>query len=273
MFLLKSISYLRMLTAIVLVLAPALGKSVEVTLPFAAMEQHASTYYVSPLGQGDRDGSSESNALDLAGLAQFIRELRTSTRLVMVAGVYDLPITLDLRAPAGDHLLVLEGLEGAVIKGNFNFSNETGTGSGLRLRTGNIIVRGLDFQNVGFCIKADKNSTINQVLIENIDASDVHGCILVDRDVLQPVTRWIVRNSRIKGYYRAGIRLSGVKSQDFLLDNLQIDGAHTQAVSDCYKGGIQLLRGVSNVHIRNSSVSNNIGSCGEEYQQGDGIEA
>src|SRR5690606_30119149 len=126
---------------------------------------------------------------------------------------------------------------------------------------------------VGFCIKADKNSTINQVLIENIDASDVHGCILVDRDVLQPVTRWIVRNSRIKGYYRAGIRLSGVKSQDFLLDNLQIDGAHTQATSDCYKGGIQLLRGVSNVHIRNSSVSNNIGSCGEEYQQGDGIEA
>ena len=136
----------------------------------------------------------------------------------VIASIEVLPTRLRLREPfavaygthdTADTVLVLEGRDGALIKGNFDFATNTGTGSGLRLRTGNLILRGLSFQNTGFCVKSEKASVVNQVLIENLTAKNVHTCILVDRDSTQPVTRWIVRDSSIQGYYRAAIRLAG----------------------------------------------------------------
>lgn len=261
------------LAGIVLLLASATAVRAELTLPLDDMAKSARLYYMSPTGLGNKDGSSEDNAFAWPQLASIASDFAVASRIVLLPGVYDLTSTIDLRSPTADTVLVLEGRDGALIKGNFDFATNTGTGSGLRLRTGNLILRGLSFQNTGFCVKSEKASVVNQVLIENLTAKNVHTCILVDRDSTQPVTRWIVRDSRIQGYYRAAIRLAGAQSSDFLLDKLQIDGAHDQAKSDCFKSGIQLYAGVNQVHIRDSSVSNNIGSCGEAYQQGDGIEA
>lgn len=261
------------LSAAILMLCTSSLHAEELTLPLADLEAKATTYFVSPAGQGQKDGSSESNALSFENIKEFIRELKASAKLVLLPGTYNLTQAWQLRSPSANDVLVVEGRDNAVIRGSFNFENETGTGSGIRLHSGNIIVRGLDFEDVGFCVKPNKASHVNQVLIENIDARNVHSCVLIDRDGLLPVTRWIVRDSRIKGYYRVGVRLAGHNSSDFLLDGLHIDGAHDRGKSECFKGGIQLLAGVSNVHIRNTTIENNIGTCGEGYQQGDGIEA
>jgi len=241
-------------------------------LPMTELESKATVYFISPAGQGALDGSTEGNALPFARFQPFISELKASAKLILLPGTYELADTVTLKAPT-DQILVLEGRENAVLHGSFKFNTAAGTSSGLRLQSSNIIVRGLHFQNTGFCVKANKSSVVRQVLIENIDAANVHSCIVVDRDTQQPVTQWIIRNSRIKGYYRSGIRLAGAESHDFLIDNVQIDGAHTEGKSDCFKSGIQLLAGVSNVDIRNTTIENTIGSCGEDYQQGDGIEA
>lgn len=243
------------------------------TLSLSDREKDIPVYYASPTGTGDQNGSSEHHALPVNRLQPFVRDLTHSARIVLLPGRYALASTLDLTAGSGDRVLVIEGRQGAVLTGYFDATTLSGVSSGLRLRSGNIIVRGLRFEKSGFCIKADKNVTIDQVLIENITAEDVHTCIMVDRDVVHPVTRWIVRDARINGYYRNGIRLAGTQTRDILIENTHIDGVGSQPKSDCHKSGIQLLAGVSDVHIRNSSVKNNVGDCGDGYQQGDGIEA
>lgn len=243
------------------------------SLPFTAMEQGITTYFVAPQGSGDMSGKDEQNALRLHRLEPFIRDLKISARIVLLPGQYDLTSTLDLVSDEPNQLVVLEGRPGAVIHGNFNPQTESGLESGLRLLSGNVIVRNLHFKQTAFCIKAYKNATVEQVLIENIMADNTHTCISVDRDVRRPVTRWIIRNLTINGYFRSGIRLAGSLSEQFLVENTEIDGARQQSRSDCHKGGIQLLAGVRNVHVRNTVIKNNIGECGEGYQQGDGIEA
>ncbi len=230
-------------------------------------------YFVSPFGGGLKNGVDPENALALAQLSNVMRSLTESTKLKFLPGQFQLNGTLDLRAPVGDKVLVVEGAEGAIIRGTFNPETLSGTASGMRLKTGNIVVRGLMFDHVGFCVKSEKYSTISQVLIENIVANNVHSCVLVDRDMEEPVTDWVVRNSRINGYYRVGVRLAGMQSRGFLLDKLIIDGENDFGVSECYKAGVQLLGGVHDVHLRDSKIVNTIGTCGEDYQQGDGIEA
>lgn len=251
----------------------AVGRAAEVEWPYAAMEASAKTYFLAPEGRGNADGSSETNAMGFAALQELVYDARQSTKVKFLQGVYPLAVTLIVRAPSSSTLFILEGSEGAVIRGNFDFATESGMASGIRLSSGNVVVRGLGFERTGFCVKTYKYATVDNVLIEKINAVDVHSCVVIDRDSTRPVTRVIVRDSNIKGYYRVGVRLAGNQSSDFLLDHLQIDGAHNQAKSDCFKGGIQLLAGVKRVHIRNSVIENNIGSCGENYQQGDGIEA
>lgn len=243
------------------------------TLALSDREKDIPVFYASPTGTGDQNGSSEHHALPVNRLQPFVRDLTHSARIVLLPGRYALASTLDLTAGSADRVLVIEGRENAVLAGYFDAATLSGASSGLRLRSGNIIIRGLRFEKTGFCIKADKNVTIDKVLIENIAAEDVHTCILVDRDVEHPVTRWIVRDASINGYYRSGIRLAGAQTRDILIENARIDGVGSQAKSDCHKSGIQLLAGVSDVHIRNSSVKNNVGDCGDGYQQGDGIEA
>lgn len=245
----------------------------ELTLPLEPLEAKATTYYVSVTGAGTQDGSSEANALPYSRMQPFIRDQKASAKIIMLPGEYITPDAMILVSPTVNDVLVIEGRSGAVIRGDFTFTGEGSADSGLRLHSGNIIVRGLDFKNVGFCVKANKSSVVSQVLIENIRAFDVHSCILVDRDSQQPVTRWIVRNSQIKGYYRAGLRLAGSKSRDFLVDHLDIDGNNTASKSECFKSGIQIFNTINNITIRNTSIANNVGTCGEEdYQQGDGIE-
>lgn len=258
--------------AILSVMASA-ARAADFELPFAGMEAAATPYYFSPAGQGKRDGSSESDAMAFTQLQLLIYNLRGSSKLILLPGVYPLNATIDLRTPDANSLLVLEGRENAVIQGSFDFATETGTASGIRLRSGNIVVRRLTFQHTGFCVKAEKNSIVNQVLVENITAKNVHSCIVVDRDVVMPVTRWIIRDSNILGYYRVGIRLAGNQSRDFMLERLHINGETVYAKNDCFKGGIQLLAGVGRVQVRDSVIENNVGSCGSNFQQGDGIEA
>lgn len=243
------------------------------TLPLSSMEKGIKVYYASPLGAGSQSGSDEANALPLSKIQLFVSNLDHSARIVMLAGLYPLTSTLDLVADNPNQILVLEGRENTILQGSFDPLTLAGVSSGLRLRSGNIIIRRLHFQKAGFCVKAEKSSTIDQVLVENITAEDVHSCILVDRDVERPVTRWIIRNAHIKGYYRTAIRLAGAQSSNMLIDGAQIDGIGQLEKSECYKSGIQLLASVSDIHIRNTTVKNNIGSCGESYQQGDGIEA
>lgn len=243
------------------------------TLPFAEHEPDLPIYYISPLGGGNDDGSSPVNSLPLRRLAPFLQDLDHSAKIILTPGIYDLTSTLDLRAASPSSVLIVDGLNDATIIGNFDFRTLKGSESGLRLMTGNIIVRGVRFRYTGFCIKADKYAAIDQVLLEDIEATNVRNCILAGRSVQKSVSRWIIRNVTIQGYYQVGIRLSGHNSQDFLLSQLDIDGAQPIGHSNCYKAGIQLLRGVKNVTIRDSQIKNTIGNCNDQYQQGDGIEA
>lgn len=231
----------------------------------------AKTIYFSPSGAGDRSGRNEANALAFSSVQDRLSSLSSSTVFSFVPGVYKLTSGLRLSAPSGG-VLHLRGGEGVVFRGDFNYSSPDSSSAGLRLRSGNVIVEDIRFENTRHCVLAENNAAIRNVYIKNITAKDVHSCINIDRGLSGPIENWTIGGLKVDGYYRVGVRLGGPNARGFNLYGLDLNGANSANVNYCWKGGIQLYEGVSTVRVANARIVNNIGNC-SDYQQGDGIEA
>lgn len=235
-------------------------------------ERTASVVYVTPTGTGTQTGESDINSISFTTFWTHMPARTTSTRYRFLAGTYSITSSRDIRAPNGG-ILSLDAAPGVQILGNLTFSPVSGQSNGFRLRTGNIIIRGFTFEMIGTCARTESTSTVQNVIIENITANNTHSCILVDRGMTMPIGNWVIRNVNINGYNRVGVRLASVQSSGFLIEDTVIDGAQSQGPSDCFKGGIQILTGASNITVRHTEVRNNIGTCAVgAYEQGDGIE-
>ncbi len=231
----------------------------------------AETVYVSPTGAGDRSGRNEANAMAFSTARDRMSSLSSSTVFAFVPGVYSLTSGTALRAPSSG-VLHLRGGDGVVFRGDFSYSRPESSSAGLRLRSGNVIVEGIRFENTRNCVRAENNATLRNVYIKDVTAKDVHSCINIDRGLSGPIENWTVSGLEVDGYYRVGVRLGGPNARGFNLSGLQLNGANSAGVDYCWKGGIQLYEGVSNVRLANARIVNNIGDC-TDYQQGDGIEA
>lgn len=172
----------------------------------------------------------------------------------------------------GNNPLYLYAEDGAQFVGNFDFRSAKAYSSGFKLYRGDITFSGFNFENVGYCVYVNQSSMVSNVHISKLKASNVHSCIVIDRDVQGPVKNWRIDDAIIKGYYRVAIRISGNLSSNFKINNVIADGSHPYSANHCFKGGIQIYRGAHNISINSANIKNNIGNCNGTYQQGDGVE-
>lgn len=195
---------------------------------------------------------------------------RLSGTYVFHKGTYDLSSTVTLDS-AGQSL-TLQAEPGSLFKGSYDYTQNQYVSGGFALKSSNITFENFTFANTGGCIRSAKHATTHNITINNLQATDTHSCLLIDRYSQVSAHNWTLENITIKRYHRVAMRLAGTDTRDIRLHNFHFDGAGAGS-SHCFKGGIQLLEGVNHIAISSGRIDNNIGQCGERYQQGDGIEA
>ncbi|WP_111977431.1 hypothetical protein [Algibacillus agarilyticus] len=195
---------------------------------------------------------------------------KLSGKYLLTKGNYTVDKPINIR---GKTKVEINGEDGLILTGSFDFSKPNKVLKTFVLHRGNIKLQNLNFSNVGSCISVAKNSNVNHVIIYNLKAQNVHSCIVVDRNLNSFAYDWDIRKVKVVGYYRVAIRISGKNTHNFMLSDLHINGDHDFANNHCFKGGIQIYNSAYNIKVSHAHIENNIGNCEKSYQQGDGIEA
>lgn len=205
--------------------------------------------------------------------------------------------------------VVLEALSGAYLRGQYDFLGEARSRSGIFLYRGNLVLRNFRAENLGYLVSASPSHQVNNVLIEGVVQKNSFRGVFMDR-YRGRATNWYIRNSKFLAYYEFAIRVGSPYGENFAFENLYIDGgghgrhrvstivcsadsgslaagscksASSSTVrrvtfrileesNECFKGGIQMYKGVKNVSIRKAVIKNVLG-CVRTYRQGDAIEA
>ncbi len=145
-----------------------------------------------------------------------------------------------------------------------------GTGHGLVLGHSNIDISNISFRDIRNCVTVKKQSYVSNISITGITANNVHDCILIDRSIDSTVKNWLISDLKVTNYYRSAVRIAGAGTKRIILSNFSLDGGKSKGY--CWKGGIQIYERASHINIFDGRIVNNIGSCGSNYPQGDGIE-
>jgi|GEM_PF-1930595 len=176
-------------------------------------------------------------------------------------GIYQLDETLTI---SNDYIsLVAHGHVEVRGKGRHSFP-------GMKLAASNVVVEGFSFSDLRHCISNEENVPVNDIVIRGLSAKNVKDCILVQSDKSSSSNRWLISGFEINDYYRAGVRIKGRGVKNIKLESGIINGWSDS--SYCWKGGVQVYQGASNIRINELVIVNNIGECHDRYQQGDGIE-
>ena len=238
-----------------------------------SLSDDAKIYYVSPRGAGNGSGISPVDALPASELQNLLRGARGDVAIRFLGGRYRLQKTLVIPDRGPEAVTVLEG-EGQNTEfiGDFNYGPGTEGHALFRLAASNVAIRNMQIRNMRTCVAAASRVPLQNVLLERIWARDVHDCIMVYKNPPRFVANWLIREIDVRGYYRVGIRLAGANTKGVVISNVYLDGANGADRHYCFKGGIQLLKGVRDVRVEDAVIKNNVGDC-EGYQQGDGIEA
>lgn len=178
---------------------------------------------------------------------------------VLSPGVYQLNKPLQLNSPdvrlIGNGEVTFEGADNI---------------QGFILGHGNIDIENISFRDIRNCVTVKKRSHVSNINIRDVVANNVHDCILIDRSIDSTVKNWIISDLKVTNYYRSAVRIAGAGTKRIVLSNFSLDGGKSKGY--CWKGGIQIYERASHINIFDGQIVNNIGSCGSNYPQGDGIE-
>lgn len=184
-------------------------------------------------------------------------------------GIYQIAEPIYIK---GEDKVVLVANKYSVFKGDYQ--GEGGSLSdGFVLTRGNIELYNFSFQNMSYCLRVNKNTVVNDVVIDNLSANNVHSCIVIDRYNNLVANDWDIKNTTIENYYRVALRIAGTNTSNINVDNFYFDGLRENNLeSYCYKGGVQIYESAHDLTFTSGVIKNNVGGCGDKYPQGDGIE-
>ena len=228
--------------------------------------------FVSPEGRGWGSGESERDALPFDRLQRALEMDRGGLTVKLGAGVYDLdrPLVIPDRGEVWTRFLG-SGAE-TVLRGSYWPGDEARGFAALQVQTNRVEIVEMSFQGLGACVATRPTIPSRQIRLRHLRARDVHSCIVVGRRQEAEVQDWWIDDLEVQGYYQSAIRLSGPATRNIRVTSTRLDGENSAGLNDCFMGGIQLLRGVSNIRIEDVEIRNNVGDCGDRYQQGEGIE-
>lgn len=232
----------------------------------------AAEVFASPSGSGGRSGRSAADSVPLEDALRLAATAARPLRIVMAAGSYDLSGMGTVQLREGSGPLVIEGAGDATRLVGDHRPGSRGGAAVFTLARSNVTFRNFSVSRVLRLIDVPNGATAGQITISHVAIADVRDGIVIDRDKQLVARGWRIEDVRIDRHERVGIRLAGTRTGQIAIRRTKIDGGGASAPSDCFKGGIQLLQGVSDVTIENVEVRGNIGCEKAHYQQGDGIE-
>ena len=233
----------------------------------------AAVVHASPDGAGARNGQRPADAMPIARALPLVAAGGRAMRLVLAPGTYDVGAMGSQRLQGrGGGALVIEGAgEKTVLVGSYEPGSKPRTALLVMARS-DVTLRNFAVRNVSGLIDVPNGGTAERIVVSGIAMTDVHDGIVIDRGKTLVASDWRIDKVRITNHYRVGIRLAGTRTSRIVISDSLIDGGGERGPNDCFKGGIQLLEGVSDVTIQRVQVSNNVGCAEQHYQQGDGIE-
>ncbi len=231
----------------------------------------AAVVHASPDGAGERNGQLPSDAMPIARALPLVAAGGRAIRLVLAPGTYYIGAMGSQRLQ-GRRALVIEGAgEKTVLVGSYEPGSKPGKALLVMARS-DVTLRNFAVRNVSGLIDVPNAGTAERIVVNGIAMTDVHDGIVIDRGKTLVASDWRIDKVRITNHYRVGIRLAGTGTSRIVIGDSLIDGGGERGPNDCFKGGIQLLEGVTDVTIERVQVSNNVGCAEQHYQQGDGIE-
>ena len=227
--------------------------------------------YVSMEGSGKQNGQSQGDSLPFGRLQELLNSLRHDLIVRFSSGEFRLERPLVIFTSDFRTRFVGDG-NGTVLKGSYHPGQEGRGYPAFVLMGDQITIENISFESLGSCVKTLPYFSSRHVRLLRLRASEMYSCMVVDRSQQAPVADWRIEDLEVLGYYRSAIRFSGENTRDILISSVVLDGFNEANRNFCFKGGIQLFKGVSNIRIENSVIRNNIGDCEGRYQQGEGVE-
>jgi hypothetical protein len=258
---------------LMLAIAAVLAALVTVSSRAEAEPAPVAVIHASPDGAGARNGQRPADAMPIARAFPLVAAGTRAMRLVLAPGTYDIGAMASQRLQGrGGGALVIEGAgEKTVLVGSYEPGSKPRTPLLVMARS-DVTLRNFAVRNVSGLIDVPNGGTAERIVVSGIAMTDVHDGIVIDRGKTLVANDWLIDKVRITNHYRVGIRLAGTGTSRIVIRDSLIDGGGESGPNDCFKGGIQMLEGVSDVTIERVQVSNNVGCANQHYQQGDGIE-
>lgn len=223
--------------------------------------------YVSPIGLTNSPGLSVERPTSLQRASIIIRKQRTDIVIKLLSGTYSLKEPLKLLPVASNAELAVEG-EGLV---RFEAAG-TRTFPAFEIGRSKVRISNLSASGFSSFVDTMEERQISNLAIERVDLSDMAIAINLTTKNGGAVVGAQIVQAKISRFTRAAVRLSGTTVSNILIANTHIDGSGIDmSEADCYRGGIQIYRGASNIRIEEASILNTASFCGK-YHQGDGIE-
>lgn len=242
------------------------------------------TLYVSPIGSGDRSGSSWANAAKITSLNSLIDKAGPGGQVLLRAdqGAYKVvdPILISNGGDAGKPV-VIRGVDGqgrdmhATIVGDrpTRFDPDGDRGNELfKLREGadNLKFTDLTVRDTGVVFRA--GADLERITIDDVDAVNVARFfenLASGGSDTATIDRLTIRNVEIAGFSEFGIHLQ------YDTHTVKIENVHADSkgqVGDPWIQGVHLDGTVHDVVIRNTSMSNIRAKADtDEYWNGDGF--
>ena len=228
--------------------------------------------FVSPYGSGNFTGKGVDNSLPFAQIGRILSKKNINIEIQFSDGFYFLNDTLQIPDRGKNFRTIIRGGENSYFYGNFDFLQPDDFFSAFEIGTSNVVIENFQLHYVGRCIVTKHNSNVENIEINNLSVTNVRDCIFLDRSSQGRISNWTITNVKVKGYYQTAMRFAGPKTGNISINNVEIDGQNYLNQNYCWKTGIQLLKGIHNVSVKNAEIKNVVGNC-EAYEQGDGIEA
>ena len=228
------------------------------------------TYYISPLGSGDKSGSSWRNAGVLMDIPSFVAVAPAGAQ-ILVRGdqgnyVHSGTIALSTNHAVAGLPITIRGVDGngsasvrPLIIGSRTSPWQAGTTTGSEVFEFLAGANNLNFNNLGFENQGDGcfrfASDVNNITIVNMRAKNVRRFIdnYKSTALTASVTNLHVKDVEVHGYSKNAIRIqyasSNIVIEDFLGDSERQNGDH-------FAAGVQIAQDAHDVTFRRTTMKN-----------------
>ncbi|TVV71263.1 hypothetical protein [Sphingomonas solaris] len=240
------------------------------------------TTYVSPIGSGDKSGSSWANAAAIGGIDAMMKKAGAGGTVLLAADQGSYKVTAPISITASGVTVSGANRDGSVGEATFegtrpvNWVKDAAAGNELfRIQKGadDLTFQNLQINNTGTAIRV--GGDVKNLTIKHVDAENVQRFLedyASGTSKTATITGLTVQDVDVAGYSKQAIRLQYDTSKVLIED---VRGDSRFQTGDSFAMGVHLEDTVHDVTFRRVAMENNatVDGTGSDYWQGDGFSA